>query len=70
VSLDKAVSELIYRSCLLLNELDFAGYLELCASEFRYRITAWSPNSGRKCFGTRSIARRWKSTWSDPHACA
>ena len=43
MSSDKAVSELIYRSCLLLNELNFAGYLELCASEFRYRITAWSP---------------------------
>ncbi len=43
MSLDKAVSELIYSSCLLLNELDFSGYLELCAPEFRYRITAWSP---------------------------
>ena len=40
---DKAVSELIYRSCLLLDELDFAGYLDLCAPGFRYKISAYSP---------------------------
>ena len=40
---DKAVSDLVYRSCFLLDELNFAGYLDLCAPEFRYRITAYSP---------------------------
>lgn len=40
---DKQVSELVYRSCLLLDALDFAGYLELCAPDFRYRIVAYSP---------------------------
>lgn len=40
---DKVVSELVYRSCLLMDELDFSGYLELCAPEFRYRISAYSP---------------------------
>jgi methanesulfonate monooxygenase small subunit len=42
-SMDKAVSELIYRSCLLLDNMDFGGYLDLCASDFRYTVTAYSP---------------------------
>jgi methanesulfonate monooxygenase small subunit len=37
------VRELIYRSCLHLDEGDFEGWLGLCASEFRYTITAYSP---------------------------
>ena len=40
---DKAVSELVYRSCLLLDELNFPGYLDLCAPDFKYKITAYSP---------------------------
>jgi len=42
-NMDKAVSELIYRSCLLLDDMDFSGYLNLCAPEFRYTVTAYSP---------------------------
>lgn len=38
-----AIDELIYRSCMLLDEKDFAGYLELCDPAFRYVITAYSP---------------------------
>jgi methanesulfonate monooxygenase subunit beta len=37
------VEELIYHSCLLLDEKDFKGYLDLCDDEFRYTITAHSP---------------------------
>ena len=40
---DTAVRELVYRSCLRLDEGDFAGWLDLCAPEFRYTITAYSP---------------------------
>jgi len=40
---DKAISELVYRSCFMLDAHDFAGYLDLCAPEFRYRIVAYSP---------------------------
>jgi methanesulfonate monooxygenase small subunit len=40
---DKAVSELIYRSCLLLDEMDFEGFLNLCDSKFRYKVTVYSP---------------------------
>jgi methanesulfonate monooxygenase small subunit len=43
MSADKQVSELVYRSCLLLDALDFGGYLDLCNPEFRYRIVAHSP---------------------------
>ncbi len=37
------VRELVYRSCLCLDNQDFAGWLELCAPDFRYTITAYSP---------------------------
>ncbi len=37
------VEELVYKSCLLLDEKDFKGYLDLCDPEFRYKITAYSP---------------------------
>ena len=40
---DKQISELVYRSCLMLDALDFKGYLDLCAPEFRYSIVAYSP---------------------------
>lgn len=41
--LDTAVRELVYRSCLRLDEGDFPGWLDLCAPDFRYTITAYSP---------------------------
>lgn len=40
---DKRIAELIYRSCFFLDELDIEGYMGLCAADFRYRITAYSP---------------------------
>ena len=40
---DSAVRGLIYRSCLRLDEGDLPGWLDLCAPEFRYTITAYSP---------------------------
>lgn len=41
------VEELIYRSCLLLDEGNFSGYLDLCADQFRYTITTYSPEIRR-----------------------
>lgn len=38
-----AVEELVYQSCLLLDEKDFKAYLDLCSEQFRYTITAHSP---------------------------
>ncbi|MEO7727122.1 MAG: nuclear transport factor 2 family protein [Burkholderiales bacterium] len=38
-----AIAELVYRSCLALDEKNFKGYLELCDSAFNYTITAYSP---------------------------
>ena len=38
-----AIEELVYRSCLALDEKNFKGYLDLCDENFRYSITAHSP---------------------------
>jgi methanesulfonate monooxygenase subunit beta len=38
-----AVERVVYRSCMLLDDRDFPGYLALCDPDFRYRITAHSP---------------------------
>jgi methanesulfonate monooxygenase small subunit len=38
-----AIEELVYRSCLALNEKNFKGYLDLCEADYRYSITAHSP---------------------------
>ena len=37
------IEELVYRSCLALDDRDFKGFLELCDAEFRYKVTAPSP---------------------------
>jgi methanesulfonate monooxygenase subunit beta len=37
------IEELVYRSCLALDERDFKGFLELCDEGFRYSVTAFSP---------------------------
>jgi methanesulfonate monooxygenase small subunit len=42
-NLDKSVSELVYRTCMLLNRNDYEGYLDCCGDQFRYRISAFSP---------------------------
>lgn len=38
-----AIQALIYKSCLLLDEKDFKGFLALCDADFRYTISAYSP---------------------------
>jgi methanesulfonate monooxygenase small subunit len=38
-----AIEELVYRSCLALDEKNFKAYLALCDEGFRYTITAYSP---------------------------
>ncbi len=37
------VEELVYRTCMKLDALDFAGFLALCDEKFHYIITAYSP---------------------------
>lgn len=39
----QAIEELVYKSCLTLDDKNFKGYLELCDPEFHYTITAYSP---------------------------
>ena len=38
-----AISELVARSCMLLDDRKFADYLALCDEGYHYRITAFSP---------------------------
>jgi methanesulfonate monooxygenase small subunit len=40
---EQDVRELIYRSCLLLDREDFAGFLALCAPGLHYVVTVYSP---------------------------
>jgi len=40
--LDRGVRELIYRSCIYLDQGDLERWLELCAPEFSYTKTAYS----------------------------
>jgi methanesulfonate monooxygenase small subunit len=47
VSVRSIVEELVYRSCLLLDDKDFEGYLGLCHPDFRYTIRAHSPEIRR-----------------------
>ncbi|HXS54066.1 MAG TPA: nuclear transport factor 2 family protein [Usitatibacter sp.] len=37
------IEELVYRSCLALDDLDFKAFLDLCDPGFRYKVTAYSP---------------------------
>ena len=38
-----AIEELVYRSCMALDERNYKGYLDLCDEGFRYTVTAYSP---------------------------
>jgi methanesulfonate monooxygenase small subunit len=40
---DKEITELVYQSCFMLDEMNFAGYLDLCSPDYRYKIVAYSP---------------------------
>ena len=42
-AVDREIRDLIYRACLLLDQRNFLGWLELCAPTFRYTISAYSP---------------------------
>lgn len=39
----EAIENLIYRSCMIMDDKDFNGYLNLCDNDFSYAITAYSP---------------------------
>ena len=41
------IEELVYKSCLLLDDKDYKGYLDLCDDGFRYTITTHSPEIRR-----------------------
>src|SRR4051794_2006824 len=39
----QAIHELVYTSCMLLDEKNFAGFLGVCDPAFHYAITTYSP---------------------------
>lgn len=42
---EKAAADLVYRSCLLMDQKKFEEYFELCSDDFHYTITAFSPEA-------------------------
>lgn len=40
---EKAARDLVYRSCLALDDMDFTSFLDLCHADFRYLISTYSP---------------------------
>jgi methanesulfonate monooxygenase small subunit len=47
-SAEPAIREVIYRACLLLDDEKFLDWLDLCAPDFKYRITTYSPEIRRQ----------------------
>lgn len=47
-AIEQQVRNLIYKGCLLLDQNDFKGWLDLCAPEFHYTISAYSPEIRRE----------------------
>jgi methanesulfonate monooxygenase subunit beta len=43
-----SIEELIYDSCLVLDDNDYEGYMALCAPEFTYKLSAYSPEVKRE----------------------
>ncbi len=43
----KTIEELVYRTCLALDARDYKAFLGMCDDEFRYTITAYSPEIRR-----------------------
>jgi methanesulfonate monooxygenase subunit beta len=67
------VEEVVYRSCLLLDERDFEGFLELCEVDFRYTVHAHSPELRREMVwldldrpGMQTLFRNLPRHHSDP----
>lgn len=44
----QAVEDLVYRSCLALDDKDWKGFLGLCDDDFRYTISTYSPEIRRE----------------------
>ena len=47
-SVERSVEDVIYRACLLLDDQKFTEWLGLCAPDFNYRITTYSPEIRRQ----------------------
>ena len=38
-----SVEELVYETCMLLDDKNFSGFLDVCEKNFEYKVTAYSP---------------------------
>jgi methanesulfonate monooxygenase small subunit len=47
-SIERAIQDVIYRACLLLDDEKFSEWLGLCTSDFKYRISTYSPEIRRR----------------------
>ena len=43
MSSDQAIREVVYRTCTALDAEDFDAFMDLCAPDLDYRVTAFSP---------------------------
>ncbi len=43
LSREQAIRETVYRSCMALDAEDFSAFLDLCAPDLEYTVTAFSP---------------------------
>jgi len=41
---ERKIREVVYRGCLALDAEDFDGFMGFCSSQFKYRITVYSPD--------------------------
>jgi methanesulfonate monooxygenase small subunit len=67
------VEEVVYRSCLFLDALDFEGFLGLCDADFRYTVHAFAPEIRRDMVwldhdraGMQTLFRNLPRHHSDP----
>jgi methanesulfonate monooxygenase small subunit len=67
------VEELVYRSCLSLDERDFEGFLSLCDAGFRYTVHTYAPEIRREMVwldhdkaGLEALFRNMPRHHSDP----
>jgi methanesulfonate monooxygenase small subunit len=48
VAVEREVRDLVYRICLMLDQNQFVEWLDHCTPDFRYTISAWSPEIRRE----------------------
>lgn len=63
----KNIEELIYKSCLAMDEKDFDGYLSMCSTVFHYVISAYSPEIRKDMIWLEHDREGMKSLFANLH---